>query len=122
LQDEITHGAAPCEAAHRMNSLQRDVDCNRDGRVPVVKQVIAVINIADINVVGIVPVIRPVFRPRVYEAEPITLILEAGKSAHYEEGTPVDSEGVRRPKVPTEPIVRNAVTVIAATLLPSAVV
>jgi hypothetical protein len=48
--------------------------------------------------------------------------LEAGISAHNKEGTAVDSEPMLRPKVSTEPVVRDAVAVVAATLLPSAVV
>jgi hypothetical protein len=49
----------------------------------VVVQVIAVIDVDDINIVGVVPVVRPVSRPWVNEAEPIALVLETWISANY---------------------------------------
>jgi hypothetical protein len=88
----------------------------------VVEQVIAVIDVGDINFVGVVPVIRPVFWPWVNDTEPIALILEARVSAHNQKGLAVDAEPMLRPKVSTESVVRDAVAVVAATLLPSAVV
>ncbi len=90
--------------------------------MPAVEQVVAVIDVGDINVVGVVPVIRPVFRPWVHETEPIAAVLEAGISAHNKEGQAVDSKPMLRPKVSTEPVVRDAIAAVAATLLPSAVV
>jgi hypothetical protein len=90
--------------------------------MPAVEQVIAVVDVADIDIVGVIPVRRPGFWPRVNETEPIAAVLEAGISAHNQEGEPIDSEPMFRPKVSTESIVRNAVAVVAAALLPGAVV
>ena len=87
-----------------------------------VEQVIAVVDVGDINVVVVIPVIAPVFRPWVNETDPIALVLKARISAHNQEGQSVDAEPMVRPKVSAEPVVRNAVTVVAATLLPSAMV
>jgi hypothetical protein len=87
-----------------------------------VEQVIAVVDVGDINVVGVVPVIRPIFWPWVNDTEPIAFVLKARISAHDHEGESVDSESMVRPKVSTKPVVRDAVAVVAATSLPSAVV
>ncbi len=86
-----------------------------------VVQVIAVIGIDDINVVIVVPVIPPVFRPRVNGSDPIASVLEARVSAHNQEGQAVDSESMVSTKVSAETVVRNAIAVVAATLLPSGV-
>jgi len=87
-----------------------------------VEQVIAVVDVGDINVVGVVPVIPPIFWPWVNETEPKVVVSEARISAHDQEGQSVDAESMVRPKVSTIPVVRNAIAVVTATLLPSAVV
>jgi len=87
-----------------------------------VEQVIAVVDVGDINVVVVIPVIAPVFRPWVNETDPIALVLKARISAHNQEWEAIDSEPMVRPKVSTEPVVRDAITVVAATLLPGPVV
>ena len=86
-----------------------------------VVQVIAVIGIDDINVVIVVPVIPPVFWPRVNGSDPIAAVLEARVSANNQEGQAIDSESMVLTKVSAETVVRNAIAVVAATLLPSAV-
>jgi hypothetical protein len=108
--------AAPCTPLHR------DADRNSNVRISAVVQVIAVVRIGDVNVVVVIPVIAPVFRPRVHETDPIALILEARVPSHNHEGQTVDTESVVRTKVATETVVRDAVAVISATLLPSAMV
>jgi hypothetical protein len=90
--------------------------------MPPVVQVIAVVAVCDINVVGVVPVIRPDFWPRINKAEPIAVVLETWISAHNQEWKAIDPELMLRPKASAETVVRNAVAVIAATLLPTAVV
>ena len=84
-------------------------------------QVVAVI-VGDVNIVIVVPVIPPVFGPRINQTHPVTVVLEAGISAYNQERQAVDAEPVVRPKISTVALVRNAVAAIAATLLPVAMV
>ena len=102
--------------------LHRDADCNSDIGIPAVEQVIAVVGVGDVDVICVVPVIRPVFWPWVNRTEPIATVLEARVPANNQEGKTVDSESMLRPKVSTEPVVGDAVAVVATTLLPIAVV
>jgi hypothetical protein len=102
--------------------LHRDADRNSGAGIPPVEQVIAVVDVHHIDVIVVVPVIPPVFWPRVNEAQPIATVLEAGISAHNQKGQSVDAEPMVRSKVSTEPVVRDAIAVIATPLLPSAVV
>src|SRR5437870_2922088 len=118
-----SRGAQPLSKLHRLGPLKRDTDRNsRGGGIPAVVQVIAVVGVVDIDVVGVVPVIPPVFRPWVNGTDPVALVLEAGISANHPEGEALDSEPMVRSKVSTEPVVRDAVAAVAATLLPGAVV
>jgi hypothetical protein len=102
--------------------LKRDTDRNSRVGIPAVVHVVAVINIGDINVVVVVPVIPPIFRPRVKGTDPIALVLEARVSAHNLEGEVVDTKPMVFPKVSAVAVVRDAVAAISATLLPGAVV
>ena len=108
--------AAPCKP------LRRDADRNSNVGISAVVQVIAVAGIGDINVIVVIPVVAPVFRPRVNETDPIALVPEARVPTHNHEGQPVNAESVVRTKVSTETVVRDAVAVISATLLPVAMV
>ena len=112
----------PLPKPHLVAPLHRDADRDSNIGISAVVQVIAVVRIGDINVVVVIPVIAPVFRPRVQETDPIALILEARVPTHNHEGQTVDAESVIRTKVSTETVVRDAVAVISATLLPSAMV
>jgi hypothetical protein len=114
-------GAASPETAPG-TPLPRDVDRNSNVRIPAVEQVIAVVDVGDINVVVVIPVIPPGFRPWVNKTDPIALILEARVPANNQEGQAVDAESMVRPKVSTIPVVRNAIAMVTATLLPRAVV
>jgi hypothetical protein len=115
-------GTASLEAAP-LDPLKRDTDRNsRGGGIPAVVQVVAVVGIIDIDVVSVVPVIRPVFRPWVNGTDPVALVLKAGISTHDQERAALDSEPMVRSKVSTEPVLRDAVAAVAATLLPGAMV
>jgi hypothetical protein len=102
--------------------LHRDADRDSNIGIPAVVQVIAVVDVDDVNVVVVIPVIAPVFRPRVNGTDPIASVLEARVSAHHQEGQAVDSESTVSTKVSAETVVRNAIAVVAAALLPSAVI
>ena len=63
-------GAASSEAAPG-TPLHRDADRDSDVGISAIEQVIAVVDVGDIDVVIVVPVIPPIFRPRVNQTEPI---------------------------------------------------
>jgi len=73
--------------------LKRNADGNPGAAgIPAVEQVIPVIEIRDVNVVGLVPVVSPEFRIRVNDTEPIAAILETRKPANLHKGEAVDAE------------------------------
>ena len=76
----------------RATRLHRDADRNSDAWIPAVVHIVAVVSVIDVDIVVVVPVIRPVFRPWVEERNPITLVLEARESTIDHEGEIVDSE------------------------------
>ena len=86
-----------------------------------VVQVIAISRVVDIHIIVVVPVVGPVFRPRVNQAEPIASVLEARISAHDNYWVAVDAERVTRTKVAIVTVVGNAIAAVSATLLPIAV-
>ena len=114
-------GAASPEAAPR-TPLHRNADRHSDVGIPAVVKVIAVVGVGDVNVVVVIPVIAPVFRPRINEADPIALILEAWVPSNNQKRQAVDAEPMVPTKVSPVTVVRDTVTVVAATLLPVAVV
>ena len=89
--------------------------------IPSVVQVVAAARVVDIHIIVVVPVVGPVFRPRVNQTEPIASVLEARVSAHDNYWVAVDAERVTRTKVAIVAVVRNAVAIVAAALLPIAV-
>jgi len=102
--------------------LERDVDRNSLGGIPAVVHVVAIVDVVDIDVVVVVPVISPGLRPGVNSADPITLVLEAWVSAYDQEREGIDAEAVARPKVSAVAVVRNAIATVAPTLLPGAMI
>ncbi len=98
-----------------------DGDGNPILGIPTVVQVIAVVGIVDVHVVVFIPVVGPVFGDRIQETEPVASVLEAGISAKNYQREAVNAEPVVAAKVTAEPVFRNVVTVVAATLLPGAV-
>jgi hypothetical protein len=102
--------------------LKRDTNCNAGAAgIVAVVQVIPVIVVRYVNIVGFVPVVSPVFRIRINGAEPITAVLKARIPANVHEGKAVDAERVVLAIVAIEIGVRNAVAMVAAALLPIAV-
>ena len=115
-------GATAEERPHRVTTLHRDADRNSDGGISAVEQIIAIVNIVDVDVIGVIPVIRPVPWPWVNKTKPITTILEARISANDQEGQALDSERMAWSEVPVKSVVGDSVATIAATLLPGAMV
>ncbi len=102
--------------------LERDTNGNAGTiGIPAVVQVISAIVVGYVNVVGLVPVVSPVIWIGIKDAEPIATVLEARKTAHYHEGHAVDAERVILAIVAAVIRVWNAVAVVAAALLPGAV-
>ena len=84
--------------------------------------VVPIVSVDDINIVGFVPVVGPVPWPRVNKREPIAAVSEARETADNHVGLAIDDERVVRAKVPVVTVLRYAVAVVAATLLPCAMV
>jgi hypothetical protein len=88
-----------------------DADCNAKAGMHRVVQVIAAINVVNVNFVGVVPVCWP----RVNESEPIAAVLEARIPG--DNRRTVDAEPVFTTKMGTETVVRNATTAVASEAL-----
>jgi hypothetical protein len=98
-----------------------NADCNSIAGMPPVVQIVSFIGVIDIYIVAIVPVVGPIFGPRVNQAEPKPAVLEAGISANDQDGKTIDAEPVITPKMPTEMVVGNTVADVAAALPPVSV-
>lgn len=101
--------------------VQVETDGNAIAGISAVIQIISVTVVVHVYVIIVVPIGIPVLRPRVHHTEPISAILEAAMAADISHRETVNAESVILAIVATEPVIRNAVTVVAAALLPSAV-
>lgn len=115
-------GAASPGAAPPKPALKRDIDRNSLAGITAVVHVVAVVLVADVHIVVVVPVIAPAGRPGIDRTDPIALILEARISAYHQKGEAADAESVARAKVPAVPVLGDTVAAVAAALLPVAVV
>jgi hypothetical protein len=98
--------------------LERDVDGDRDSGMPPVIHVIPVIDIVDVNVIGFVPIGRPIFRPRINDTEPEAPVLESRVATHDYHWGAVDAKPVSTAKVRAKPVLRNAVASVAPAFAP----
>jgi hypothetical protein len=106
----------------RPKSLQRNVDRNPRAGIPAVVKVVAIVDVVYVDIVIVIPVISPIFRPRVDGTDPVALVLEARVSPYNPKGKSIDAEPMAGPKVSAVAVVRDAVAVVAATLLPGTMV
>ena len=115
-------GAMSFHLAYRHYGLQCDSDRKSYGRIPAVVEVVpvVVIVISDVNVVGRVPIVCPVFRPGVHEEERIAAVREA-RISQVDRGAR-HSEPVLTPERETEAGLRYVVTAIASALRPGAMI
>ncbi len=101
--------------------IQVDADGNSVLRIPTIVQVIAVTGVVNVHIIVLIPVARPIFRPRVNNIKVKTVVLESRMSANHRYGMTIDPERVGRPEMPSVPVLRNPVTVVTAALPPIAV-
>ena len=95
-------------------------NCDAIARILNVVQIISVIGIVDIDVIALIPVDRPVFRHRVKESEPIAVILKARIPGKNHQRKAENAEPVVPAKIAPETVLRNPIPVVAAALLPGA--
>jgi len=107
---------------HTDGLLLRDADRDADTRISSVEQVIAVINVVDIYVVVVVPAISPFARPWIHKADPIPAVLKPWVSANGHGGKATDAKSMLRSEVSAVPALGDAIPVVAAALLPAAVI
>jgi hypothetical protein len=110
------------QATRKTIPLHRDSNCNPDSGISAVVHVVAIVNVGYIHVVIVIPVIAPVFRPRINRCDPIAPVLEAWIASIHHERQAVDAKSVFWSEVSAEPVVGNAVSVIATALVPVAMV
>jgi hypothetical protein len=76
-----------------METLQRDADCNsRTTGISAVIKVIAVVDIVNVHIIGLIPVCSPIFRVGINNTHPIATVLKARKSTDNQEGQAEDME------------------------------
>ncbi len=85
-----------------------------------VAEIVAVVHVIDVNIIGLVPVRRPGFRPRINNPEPKTAVLKARASIDHDHGCAVYAEVVSASEVLTEAVWRNAITNITSAIMPRA--
>lgn len=104
------------------STLQGDIDRDSRGGIPAVIEVVAVVNVIDVDIVIVVPVVAPRIWPGIDGADPVAFVLKARVSADNQEGEGVDAETVAWAKVSAIAVIRDAIPVISAALLPGAVI
>ena len=112
--------AQPCRCRCNDACLQRDRNRQSYLRIPAVVEVVSVVVIVviDVQIVGVVPVICPVFRPRIHQQERIPAVGEA-RIAQVHGGAILYAERVLPPKREIEGGLRNIVAAVAPALRPS---
>lgn len=73
---------------------------------------VAVIHVINVDVVVDVPFVRPIFRPRVEERYPVTLVLEAWISARTHEGAAGDPKPMLRAEIAAIAVLGNAIALL----------
>src|ERR1019366_9127180 len=100
--------------------LQRNGDGKPDVRIAAIVEVVSIV-VVDVNVIGAIPVCRPVFRIRVDQQERVAAVPEA-RISHVHNGAGSHAEEVLAAETEIEGGLRNVVTAVASSLLPGAMV
>jgi len=87
--------------------------------LPVV-HVVSVVDVVDIDIVSPVPSFRPGFRTGINHTEPVATILETRVAFDYDDGDFVNTEPVSAAEISVEAINRDAISVVAAAIVPGA--
>ncbi len=99
--------------------LQRDVDGDGDSRMPAVVHVISIVDVVDIDLVGPVPDRRPGLRAGINYSKPEAPKLETRGAFDHHDRDIVDAKPVSPTEMGAEAVFRDAVSVIAATIVPA---
>lgn len=99
-------------------SSERDAYSNANSGMAPVVHVIAIVDVFDTDVVGLVPVGCPIFRPRVNHREPVASVVESGVIVDHNDGDAVDAKPASTAEVLVETVFWNALPVVAAALPP----
>ena len=86
-----------------------------------VAEVVAVVHVINVNVIGLIPVRCPGFRPRINNREPEAAVLEARASVDDDHGRAVHAEIVSPAKMLAEPVLWNAIAHVTSAVVPGAV-
>lgn len=86
-----------------------------------IAEVVAVVYVVDIDVVGLIPLGRPGFRPGINNGEPEAAITKTGTSVDDNHGSSVDAKTVSTAKVLMEISVGNAVAHVPPAFMPRVV-
>ena len=100
--------------------LQRNGDGEPDVRIAAIVEVVSIV-VVDVEVVGVVPVFRPIFRIRIDQQERVAAV-EKARISHVHNGASSHAEEVLAAETEIEAGLRNVVTAVASALLPGAMV
>ena|ERR1700719_1435575 len=86
--------------------------------ISAVVEIISVAFVVHVYVIAVIPIARPIFRPRINQTKPIAAVLEALSAANEDHGKAVDAERMVLAVGLPEAVVGNAVTAVSSPLLP----
>jgi hypothetical protein len=89
-------------------------------RIAAVVKVVSIV-VVNINVIGVIPVFGPVFRPWINEQERKPTVLET-RIPHVHNRARAKAEGMLAAEIQTEAVLRDVVAAITPTLPPGAMV
>ena len=100
--------------------LQRNGDGKPDVGIAAIVEVVSIV-VVDVDVIGAIPVFRPVFRIRIDQQERVAAVEEA-RISHVHNGASSHAEEVLAAETEIEAGLREVVTAVASALLPGAMV
>jgi hypothetical protein len=101
-------------------ALKHDGNRNSFTGILAIVEIVSVV-IANVYVVGGIPVFGPVSRPRIHHHERITAVLEARVTINND-GLAPDAKPMPQAEIKTKGCLRDVVSAISPTLIPSTVI